>query len=161
MGRWGDTCFSPIPSSPPLPLPFLFPQRAAAEEPQHAGDRQHSDGPTRADEVQDAGRILAAGRVVVKAVEQDHVGRRSDLFGRGFHESEPQIAGGKLNAVEVAGYPALGRENHDAAGVDILVLPGIVDVAKADGEGQLLDRVGLSGEKVPALGRAGRPQSAT
>ena len=87
-------------------------------------------------------RVLAAGRVVVEAIQQHLVRRRADLVGRRLHQPQPQVAAGKLDAVEIAGDLALRRQDHDAAGVDVLVLLGVVDVAKADGGGQLLDGLG-------------------
>ena len=90
----------------------------------------------------------------METIEQHLVRGRADLVGRGFHEPQPQIAAGKIDAVEIAGDSALRRHEHDAAGVNVLILLGIIDVAKAHGAGQLLDRLGLARQKVPALGSA-------
>ena len=125
---------------------------STAQEPHHAGQRNERQCASGPHEVQDARRIFAGGRVVVETIEQHLVRRRADLVGRRLHQPQPQVAAGKLDAVEIAGDPALRRQDHDAAGVNVLILLGIVDVAKPNGTGQLLDRLGLAREKVPAFG---------
>ena len=57
------------------------------------------------------------------------------VFRGRFNQPETQIAGWKLNAIEVSRHPALGGKRHDAAGMGILLLLLIIGIAKADSLG--------------------------
>src|SRR5712692_2854653 len=101
--------------------------------------------------VHDHQGVLAAGRVVVVAVQQDLVRRRADpAIGR-FHQPQAQIARRIVDSVEIPRHPAHWRQQHDGAAVRILVGHGVVDVVEADGVGQGLASPFLTGEEVPAL----------
>ena len=91
----------------------------------------------------------------MKAIEQNLVDRRADLILRRLDQPEPQVATGILDVVKVARDFAGRREDHDPAGMDELVLLRVETIAETDGIGQGANRVGLSGEKMPAARRAG------
>src|SRR3984893_1038886 len=60
-------------------------------------------------------------RIVVVAVQEQAVHRREDPALRGFDDREAQVLGRVLHAVEVAGQPAVGGEDHDPARMRILL----------------------------------------
>ena len=96
------------------------PERAGAAAAHHhnrRGDQDDRGEAGEADHVHDDGTVLAARRVVVEAVEEDRVDRSADLSGRGLDEAEAEVARRVLDAVEVAGEPALGRRDDDGARV--------------------------------------------
>src|SRR5207237_2497147 len=64
---------------------------------------------------------------------------------------QPKILWGIFDAVVILRYPALGRDHLNAAGMGVLVDTRIVDVAEADGLGELLDLILVAGQKVPPL----------
>src|SRR5690349_5255473 len=87
----------------------------------------------------------------MEAVEQDPVGRRADAVLGRFHQPEPQVAWREAHVEEIARYPPLGCEQHDAAGVGVLIVLSVVTVTEADRVGELFDVRFLARQEVPAL----------
>src|SRR5579859_7375835 len=101
-------------------------------------------------------RVLLPLRVVVVAEEQQLLGRRDRAALGGLEQAEAHVAGGGLDAVEVAREVALGREQVDRRGVRVLLLARVVVVLEADRLGDLADVRLVAREKVPALGATAR-----
>ena len=101
--------------------------------------------------------VLAGRRIVVEAEQENLVHRRADLIARRLHQAQADIARRILHAVEILRYPALRGQDHDGAGVSVLVGLRVVLVMEPDGIGQRADVSLVAGEKVPAIGgvRAG------
>ena len=150
--------------------------RAAAQACAPCGQRvpsvpapQHQNGQADPHDREDAGRlhephdrqaVLAALRVVVETGQQQLVHGAADLAVGGVDERQPQIARAVLDAVEVVRQPAVGRRDHDPAGVRVLIHLGVVRVAEPDGARQLRDRVLAAGQEMPAALGARRACSA-
>src|ERR1700722_19097500 len=84
-------------------------------------------------------RVFIGGGVVVIAVSQNIVYRRSDAIGRGFHQSQPQIFGRVLDAHVVLRQFALRSDNLNRTGVrklrQLSIRPRNLHVPKAHGLG--------------------------
>src|SRR5687768_5072192 len=87
---------------------------AVHDEPEGA-EAEDGDGGAGAEGGDDGEAVLAAARVVLVAEEHDLLGERADLAVGGFDEAEVDVAGGELDAVEVARDLAVGSEEHDRA----------------------------------------------
>ena len=99
--------------------------------------------------------VLTGRRIVVETEQENFIDRRADLIVRRLHQSQADIARRILDAVEILRHPALRGEDHDGAGVGVLVGLRVVLVMEADGVGNRAHVGLLAGEKVPAIGGAG------
>ena len=77
--------------------------------------------------------IFSGGRIVVVAIEQQLIDRRSDLVFRRFDQTETQVARRIFDAVEVTREFSLRRRNVDRARVRKLVRRLILVITKANG----------------------------
>ena len=59
---------------------------------------------------------------------------------RALARAPTEAPGRKIDPIEVAGDPAVGRDDHDAGGVGVQLGVGVIRVAKADGLRKRLDR---------------------
>ena len=88
----------------------LAPEHHEHETPQRDRGRRPQD----ADQPQDRQRVLAGGRVVVVAEQEQPADRRADPALSRPLELGLKFLGRKIDAVEVAGDPAVGRHDDDA-----------------------------------------------
>src|SRR5207244_13614252 len=95
--------------------------------------------------------VLARGRVVLEAAQDHAVQRRPHLALRGFDDGQPQLARGKLHAVQVAGDPAVRAQDHAHRGVLVLLRLLVVPVAKTNRIRESTDGWVTSGEKWPMI----------
>ena len=89
------------------------------------------------------------------AQQQELIDGRANLVVGGFHEPQPHIPWGILNAVKVPRQLSLRGEHHDATGMRVLLSVRVVAVAKAHRLGQALNGLGLAGKEMPATVYAG------
>src|SRR3954451_2174070 len=111
---------------PPFPSLSSRATRARREGPQRGGAEARPQ-PERAHDVE---VVLARGRVVLEAAEDDAVERGADPALRRLHPREAQVAPVEVDAVEVARDPGVGAQHHGNGGV--LVLSGLLVVAVAE-----------------------------
>ena len=133
------------PSLSPLSRPHEGEEAAEQQESDSAAEAHHVHG--------DQGVMLSLG-VVVVAEQEDSLGRRHGAALRRLEEAQANVGGGVLDAVEVTGNLALGREQVDGGGVRVLLLARVVVVLEPDRVGDLADLVLVTDEEVPALGVA-------
>src|SRR5262245_40924792 len=115
-------------------------QRQSGEDSQHAHHDQ-AVGPTL--------------RVVHITIKNDLIGERSDLSRRGVDHAEAQVARRVFDPVKITRDLALWRQDHNAAGVGVLLRHRVPDVTKADGLRQRLDGRLVAGQEMPAGFSAG------
>src|SRR5437879_190743 len=75
---------------------------------------------------------------------------RADLSGGSVNQSQANIAGRILDAVKIARYAAVWREQHNATGVSEDVVLLVEGVAEIRGRGQRVDRIFFSSQEMPA-----------
>src|SRR5579863_9663179 len=125
--------------------------KIAAEIDNHEGrEGKHGGNAGGANYVHDDKPVLAVRRIVVEAVEQHLIDRRSDGAARGFVEAQTNVASLVLDAVEIARYAPGGRQEHDGAGMDVLIRVGVVGVVEADGVRESAAGSFVASQKVPA-----------
>src|SRR5262245_11302578 len=99
--------------------------------------------------------VRPAIRVVHITVKDDLIGERSDSSGRSVDHSEADVERRVFDPVKITRELALRRQDHNAAGVAVLLRYRVPDVAKADGLRQCLNRRLVAGQELPARFRAG------
>src|SRR5579883_351621 len=123
---------------------------APPQPPQEADQEQQSQHGRDAQQVQDGGGVFGGGRIVMVAEQQNLIRSRANPVLRRLDQTSFQVFRLKLHTVKIAGSPALRREHHDAASVQVDVVVRIVPIMKADRIGERANvRLG-SGEEMPA-----------
>src|SRR5262245_6226395 len=129
---------------------LLAPQ--VEEERQQSGQRQSGEDSQHAHHDQAVGPTL---RVVHITIKNDLIGERSDLSRRSVDHAEAQVARRVFDPVKITRDLALRRQDHNAAGVGVLLRHRVPDVTKADGLRQRLDGRLVAGQEMPAGFSAG------
>ena len=92
----------------------------------------------------------------MKAEQQDLVGKRANPALGCFNERQPKIPRRVLDAIEVAGQPAVRRQHHDAGGVGVLAALRIEHVPESHCTGERFDRLLIACQEMPGI-RGARP----
>ena len=90
---------------------------APAENHKPDGHAEQRHDSAHADHRENRGAVAGLRGVVLVAKQQKVIDRRADFPGGGIHKTQADIAGRILDAEEVAGDAAIGRQQQDAAGM--------------------------------------------
>src|SRR5439155_1550641 len=122
------------------------------EEAQQRGQRQREPAGAEPERTHDVEVVFARGGIVLEAAE-DHAVEGGPDFSLGrFHDGEPEIARREFHAVQVAGDPAVGAEDHAHRGMLVLLRLLVVPVTEAQRFGERPDRGVPAGEERPVRG---------
>src|SRR6266508_476581 len=123
----------------------------AAFAPEHdrdeAAKRENRGRAGEAHGAHDDESVAAGHRVVGIAIENQRVDCRPDPAGRGCDDCKPQIARSVLDAEQIPGQTAVGRENDDAGRMGELLRVRVQRLPKTGRLRQTIDRALVAGEK--------------
>ena len=130
----------------------LWAERIAAKHDQHESTQRQNGGEgAQAQNIENGSAISALPGIIVVAVKKDLVHHVPDLaFGR-FDQPQLNIARGVFDSVIVLRNATLRREQHNAAGMRVLLDLRVPCVTEADSLRQRIDLVFFAGQEMPAF----------
>jgi len=119
--------------------------RFLREEPQHPDDSKEGSKAGEAENPQNSHRVATLGRRIAAAIEKHEVAECPNTSGAGLDEREADIAWLIVDAEEVFRKAAVGRGDHDYAGVrelrHLAVRTGNANIMEAGGLGKIGDGI--------------------
>src|SRR5215813_11669203 len=138
------------------PRPPAWPgQRAlAAERNQHeSAEHQHCYQSTESQNIEYCRAVPALPGIVVITVEHQLVHQSSDPAFRGFNETQPDLTRGVLNSVAILRDVPVRSQQHDGAGMGVLVVLLVPGVTEAERLGEGINLFLPAYQKMPTLFR--------
>jgi hypothetical protein len=141
----------PPPNHPFRSLPDDGASTRPQRQPDPGADQQHGEHGSTAHQIHGRRGVLTRVAIILKAIQQHLVERRTDLARCRFDQRQAIRPRRVLDAIQVAGDAAFGSE-HDQDGC-VGELPAPLDplIAESGSVGQFRDRIMLAGQKMPTL----------